>query len=76
MRSSTVLNQQVYFASIMDALNQGHEVRLTYNGHQFSLIRYDHLIVVTVEDEVCNFNGCTEREIKDECMAWYPGAWR
>lgn len=76
MNATTVLNQEVYFTSVMSALEQGQEVRLTYNDHQFSLIRQGHLIVVTVENESCNFNGCTEREIKDECQAWRPGTWR
>lgn len=76
MSETTALNIPAQLLTISDALDRGLRVTLTYNDHQFTLWREDHLIVVSVEGEVCNFFGCTEEEIKNELLEWKSGAWR
>jgi hypothetical protein len=76
MSEHTTLSQPVEFCTIVDIVARGGEVKITLNGHQFTLKQAGIDIMVEAEGEKCRFKHCTDAEIKNELLHWSPGLWR
>ena len=59
-----------------DVLGRGYELKITLNGHTFTLIQNGMAIIASVNGEQHRFVGCHENEIKQVLEEYRPGDWR
>lgn len=76
MSETTALNISAEFLTVMGALRNGYEVKLTVNGHQFALVEDGNAIVASIDGESHYFVWCTEDEIRNVLADYRPGSWK
>lgn len=75
MNETTALRIPAEFLTIMAALRNGYEVKLTINDHTFVLVEDGKAIEASIGNESHHFVWCTESEIRNVLAEYRPGDW-